>query len=374
MCMRKMLLVLHFLSVSDKTVKEESLPAAIVETVEAFKKYVTTQKEVREEIFRVPSQTIAKVQEETAALQQLLSTVENGIQRNAVAVERLKRETSEVSALGSSGSRASHSAADLLLRMRDLVSPNTRAVVLQDLKNAEIAHHTKETPMSLQYENTAPTVYFQKLVEKFNQQMKLYKEQIEELEQHFASLSSTFIFTPAELTATVKKLHTSFVSLAAQLQTIHDAIQRRKNELSLQQGSGLAGDLGSKKVDDRSWSSSTAVTLGPTPFSSTRSDAAQAMASAMARAGQPTMGEEMDSRWTRTEQNSHNAEEGKKLDRRTKYKNTGQRIDLGASFQTGHLDYPCLGSSMMFGSSTNTLGSGGSLMFGATTPFKPLGK
>ncbi|KAH7970077.1 hypothetical protein HPB52_023966 [Rhipicephalus sanguineus] len=80
---------------SDKTVKEESLPPPIVETVEAFKKYVTEQKEVREEISRIPSQAIAKVQEETAALRQLLSTVENGIQRNAVAVERLKRETSE---------------------------------------------------------------------------------------------------------------------------------------------------------------------------------------------------------------------------------------------------------------------------------------
>lgn len=289
---------------ADKTVKEESLPAAIVETVEAFKKYVTTQKEVREEIFRVPSQTIAKVQEETAALQQLLSMVENGIQRNAVAVERLKKETSD------------------------------------DLKNAEIAHHTKETPMSLQYENTAPTVYFQKLVEKFNQQMKLYKEQIEELEQHFASLSSTFIFTPAELTATVKKLHTSFVSLAAQLQTIHEAIQRRKGELSLQNGSGLPGDLGSKKLEDRSWSTSTAATLGPTPFSSTRSDAAQAMASAMARAGQPTV---------------------------------GGAAPFGAfSHQPSLGTTGGLGSSMMFGNSS-TLGSGGSLMFGATTPFKPLG-
>lgn len=38
--------------------------------------------------------------------------------------------------------------------------------------------------------------YFQKLVENFNQQMKLYKDQIEELEQHFASLSSVSKFTP----------------------------------------------------------------------------------------------------------------------------------------------------------------------------------
>lgn len=108
---------------TDKAIKEECLPNEIVQTVEAFKKYVAEQKEVREEIFRVSSRPIAKVQEETAALRQLLSTVENGVQRNAVSVERLKRETSE------------------------------------DLKHAEIAHNTKETPVALQYENTAPSLY-----------------------------------------------------------------------------------------------------------------------------------------------------------------------------------------------------------------------
>lgn len=283
---------------SDKTVKEESLPQPIVETVEAFKKYVTEQKEVREEIFRIPSQTIAKVQEETVALRHLLSTVENGIQRNSVAVERLKRETSE------------------------------------DLKNAEIAHHTKETPMSLQYENTAPNLYFQKLVENFNQQMKLYKGQIEELEQHFASLSSASKFTPEELTITVKKLHAAFVSLAAQLQSIHENIQRRKDELSSGKITGLPG----KSQGGTVGTITTAVTLGPTPFSSTKSDAALAMASALARVGQPTF-----------------ADSG-----------------MVGSFGT----QPPLGTTGGFGSSTffgTTGGLGTSSIFGATSPFKPLG-
>lgn len=284
---------------SDKTVKEESLPPPIVETVEAFKKYVTEQKEVREEISRIPSQAIAKVQEETAALRQLLSTVENGIQRNAVAVERLKRETSE------------------------------------DLKNAEIAHHTKETPMSLQYENTAPNLYFQKLVENFNQQMKLYKGQIEELEQHFASLSSASKFSPEELTATVKKLHASFVSLAARLENIHANVQRRKDELS---SGKITGHLG-KSQSGTVGSVTTAVTLGPTPFSSTKSDAALAMATALARVGQPTLTD---------------------------------NVTLG-SFAA----QPSFGTTGVAGFGSSTFGTSGGLgtssFFGVTSPFKPLG-
>ncbi|CAN7940902.1 unnamed protein product [Ixodes pacificus] len=173
----------------DKAVKEACLPNEISQTVDAFKKYVTEQKEIREEISRVSSRTIAKVQEETGALRQLLSAVESGVQRNGVSVERLKRETSE------------------------------------DLKHAEIAHHTKETPVALQYENTAPTLYFQKLVTSFGQQMKLYKQQIEELEQHFASLSSTSVLTPEDLITMVNKLHQTFTFLAAQLYSLHEAVQ-----------------------------------------------------------------------------------------------------------------------------------------------------
>ncbi|XP_029831131.3 nuclear pore complex protein Nup58 isoform X2 [Ixodes scapularis] len=238
---------------SDKAVKEACLPNEISQTVDAFKKYVTEQKEIREEISRVSSRTIAKVQEETGALRQLLSAVESGVQRNGVSVERLKRETSE------------------------------------DLKHAEIAHHTKETPVALQYENTAPTLYFQKLVTSFGQQMKLYKQQIEELEQHFASLSSTSVLAPEDLITMVNKLHQTFTFLAAQLYSLHEAVQKRKEELLSLSSSGPGGfSLELREKQNSPSGSNVSMAWGPTPFSSQRSDAALAMASALARAGQPT--------------------------------------------------------------------------------------
>ncbi|KAM7290757.1 nuclear pore complex protein Nup58 isoform X2 [Ixodes scapularis] len=238
---------------SDKAVKEACLPNEISQTVDAFKKYVTEQKEIREEISRVSSRTIAKVQEETGALRQLLSAVESGVQRNGVSVERLKRETSE------------------------------------DLKHAEIAHHTKETPVALQYENTAPTLYFQKLVTSFGQQMKLYKQQIEELEQHFASLSSTSVLAPEDLITMVNKLHQTFTFLAAQLYSLHEAVQKRKEELLSLSSSGPGGfSLELREKQSSPSGSNVSMAWGPTPFSSQRSDAALAMASALARAGQPT--------------------------------------------------------------------------------------
>ncbi|XP_064481737.1 nucleoporin p58/p45-like isoform X2 [Ornithodoros turicata] len=242
---------------ADKAVKESTLPNEIVQTVESFKAYVNEQKEVREEIFRVSSRLITKVQEETSALRQLLSTIESGIQRNALAIDRLKEDTA------------------------------------LELKNAEIAHHTKETPAALQYENTAPTVYFQRLVASFSQQMKLYKQQIEELEQHFASMSSSSSLTPQDLTLLVKRQHETFVSLAAQLHSLHNSVQKRKEEfLSLRRGTscGLAAEGHIQVAARAAMNNRVPVTFGPAPFSNARSDAALAMALALDRAAQPSVG------------------------------------------------------------------------------------
>ena len=43
------------------------------------------------------SKSMMKIQVEMAALRQILGTVSNGVQRNAVAVEKLKKETVQVS-------------------------------------------------------------------------------------------------------------------------------------------------------------------------------------------------------------------------------------------------------------------------------------
>ena len=47
--------------------------------------------------------------------------------------------------------------------------------LLQELLNVEIAQRTKDTPPALQYENTAPYDYFNRLVAGFEAQMGHYR-------------------------------------------------------------------------------------------------------------------------------------------------------------------------------------------------------
>ena len=49
-----------------------------------------------EHIKRMSSTPMVKVQEDTAALKQLLSVLSSGLQRNACVVEKLKREMTQV--------------------------------------------------------------------------------------------------------------------------------------------------------------------------------------------------------------------------------------------------------------------------------------
>lgn len=81
---------------------------------------VKGQKNVREDIARMSSKPLFKSQEELKSLRQMLSLVTNALQRNATAINKLKIESA------------------------------------QELKHAEIAQRTKDTPPGLQYENTAP--------------------------------------------------------------------------------------------------------------------------------------------------------------------------------------------------------------------------
>ena len=60
------------------------------------RKYVKEEKVVREDIVRMSSKPMLRVQEEIAALKQLLSVVSNGLQRNACTLEKLKAEMTQV--------------------------------------------------------------------------------------------------------------------------------------------------------------------------------------------------------------------------------------------------------------------------------------
>ncbi|XP_060078797.1 nucleoporin p58/p45-like isoform X2 [Ylistrum balloti] len=240
-----------------KALKKTYIPQPIVETVGEFEKYVKEEKNVQDDLVRMSSKPMYKVQEDVMALKQLLSVVSNGVQRNTCAVEKLKRE------------------------------------MTQELKHAEMAQRTKDIPPGLQYENTAPTEYFQHLVEDFEHQMLQYRQQIETLEGHLASLHQPSKLSPEELIVLMRKLHEAFIALAAQLHHVHEAVKTQKDHYLNYRKIYLHD---SKNIFDREKKATSqahrhpTTQMGPSPFADMSNAAAIAMASALSRSQQPAAG------------------------------------------------------------------------------------
>ncbi|KAM9436222.1 nucleoporin p58/p45 isoform 2-T2 [Clarias gariepinus] len=231
-----------------KALKDENLPAPICQDVDNFQKFVKEQKQVQEEISRMSSKAMLKVQEDIKSLKQLLSVSASGLQRNALSIDKLKMETA------------------------------------QELKNADIALRTQKTPPGLQHENTAPSDYFRALVEQFEVQLQQYRQQIEELENHLTTQSSGSHITPQDLSMAMQKLYQTFVALAAQLQAVHENVKVLKHQyLSYRRAflDDTTDVFESKRSASRKLQNAPRVTTGPTPFGSVPSAAAVAMAATL---------------------------------------------------------------------------------------------
>ncbi|XP_029313413.1 nucleoporin p58/p45 isoform X2 [Cottoperca gobio] len=240
-----------------KALKDENLPPVICQDVENFQKFVKDQKQVQEDISRMSSKAISKVQDDIKTLKQLLSVSASGLQRQALAIDKLKLETA------------------------------------QELKNADIALRTQKTPPGLQHENTAPSDYFRSLVEQFEVQLQQYRQQIEELENHLTTQSSGSHITPQDLTLAMQKLYQTFVAQAAQLQSVHENVKILKHQYLSYRRAFLEDSTDvfeSKRASNRKWQSTPRVTTGPAPFSSVPNAAAVAMAATLTQQQQPTPG------------------------------------------------------------------------------------
>jgi len=62
----------------------------------AVRKYIKNQKSVRESIARMSSKPLFRIQGDINNYRQQLLLIASGLQRNAVAIEKLKKETAQV--------------------------------------------------------------------------------------------------------------------------------------------------------------------------------------------------------------------------------------------------------------------------------------
>ncbi|XP_048512065.1 nuclear pore complex protein Nup58 isoform X2 [Athalia rosae] len=221
-------------SSSPTAAKENLIPAELKQTIKNFKAFIKTQKAFASDIARGSVRPLNRCTEDTASLMELLTTLAGSVQRDRSLADKLKQDTAKA------------------------------------LQNAEIAQRTHETPAGLQYENNAPLYFFMELAESFEQDLLLFRSQIESTEKHIHTMVAPKTLTPQELTMAMSKLHESLIAVAGKLQGVHSKVQLQKEQYLnlrkyvLKDSSNVFEDT--KLNGKESRISSGKINSGPTPF------------------------------------------------------------------------------------------------------------
>lgn len=222
-------------SSSPTVAKENQIPNELIQNIDRFKEFVKTQKGLSSDIARGSARPLNRCAEDTASLMEMLTTLAGSVQRDRSLADKLKQDTAKA------------------------------------LQNAEIAQRTHDTPSGLQYENTAPLLFFMELAESFEQDLMLFRSQIETTEKHIQSMMVPRALTPQELTMAMSKIYESLVAVAGRLQTVHAKVQQQKEQyLNLRKyvlkDSTNVFDDTSRIIGKNNQNNIVRVTSGPTPF------------------------------------------------------------------------------------------------------------
>ncbi|XP_026667962.1 nucleoporin p58/p45 isoform X2 [Ceratina calcarata] len=222
-------------NIHSATSKEIIWPPELLQTIDKFKEFVKEQKVLSSDIARGSPRPLNRCAQDTVSLMELLTTLAGSVQRDRAAADKLRQDTARA------------------------------------LQNAEIAQRTHDTPPGLQYENTAPLLFFMELVDSFEHDLMLFRSQIETTEKHIQTMMTPKTLTPQELTMAMNKLHESLVAVAGKLQGVHSKVQQQKEQYLnfrkyvLKDNTNVFDDIKSDGKTSRS--SMLKVTSGPTPFS-----------------------------------------------------------------------------------------------------------
>lgn len=177
-------------------VKENLLPQEITITVDSLKAYIKQQKGVSSDIVRASSRKLSNVTNELNTLKYKLAEIHTNVDSNYVAIKKLRTET-------------------------------TKAI-----QDAEIAQRTQNTLSGLQFENTAPLMYFMDLITKFESEMLRIRKQLELTENHMRSLSTPQSFSSEDLRKGLQQIHECFIALAGRLQETHRLVEAQNEQFT----------------------------------------------------------------------------------------------------------------------------------------------
>ncbi|XP_074600483.1 nucleoporin p58/p45-like [Brevipalpus obovatus] len=182
-------------------VKEpQEVPAELITLVEDLKKFIHTQKTIREEncCQKFSIEPIVQVETEMDEIHSGLHKIEVDMQRCGKMVESLKEETRELL-----------SNAEMAFRL----VKSDAAAIRRGIYNSPDAHL-----------HNIPSVdkYFRMMITKFENNLKMYSNQVDDLVNHLENLNKPH--NPEELFLIMKKQHEIMVGLASHIYEIKEKI------------------------------------------------------------------------------------------------------------------------------------------------------